>query len=127
MSEYKNGDRVLVEGRVLKVDEGNYHKYQVSVDTAYVVWAPKVYPVTDELLQKLDEWADALEIHVGDVVRVEDIHAVVTRIDNAGYHLICDDGGSAIVDRTEIAKTGRHIDIEKLLAAIGESDGESDA
>lgn len=79
-----------------------------------------------EAAEKIREWKDRKQIHVGDVVRIDGCaKAVVTQVDeNGDCQVLYSDGCTGYADLADIRKTGRSIDIAGLLAEIGGNDAE---
>lgn len=82
------------------------------------------YYTPQEALTKLKAYEEAQEIKVGDVVKVDEETAIVTRI--GGYNgndvalILYADGSTGECDTTEAKKTGKHMDIKSILESIGE-------
>lgn len=66
------------------------------------------------------EKKQAEEIKVGDEVFMDDRKAVVSRVLNGLYNIVYYNGDTNCVDRSFIAKTGKHYDIENMLKELGE-------
>lgn len=79
-----------------------------------------------EAKAKIEAWEAEKEIKVGDEVEFDDtandLHRsmyVTSKYNNTDYCGICRNGDTYCVHKSELKKTGRHIDIEGLLKQIG--------
>ena len=94
-----------------------------SRDDAYDVF--NLFSV-QEAKAKIEAWEAEKEIKVGDEVEFDDtandLHRsmyVTSKYNNTDYCGICRNGDTYCVHKSELKKTGRHIDIEGLLKQIG--------
>ena len=179
MSDYKKGDKVLLEAEVVAKRDSSDH-YEIrpksTMDTVLVI-GRYIHPATaaktyedglrdawetarridaveeygglslDELecifdttmiheiftkftaaeaAAKISAWEDRKKIHVGDVVNISNLMAVVTNITNilppAGTATILFSDGSSKqcpIDTDIMVKTGKHIDAKGFLEQIG--------
>ena len=60
------------------------------------------------------------EIKVGDVVETMDIKGIVTELKKLEICVVCSDGSSGYWLKNEVTKTGKHIDIQKILDELKE-------
>lgn len=80
----------------------------------------------DEIKAKIEAWEAEKEIKVGDEVEFDDtandLHRsmyVTSKYNNTDYCGICRNGDTYCVHKSELKKTGRHVDIEGILKQIG--------
>ena len=88
---------------------------------------PKLMELTpQEAKAKIEAWEAEKEIKVGDVVEFDDtandLHRsmyVTSKYNDTDYCGICRNGDTYCVHKSELKKTGRHVDIEGILKQIG--------
>ena len=77
-----------------------------------------------EAAAKIKAWEDAKRLRVGDVIKISagsegEVEGVVSKIKGSGCYVIFEDGSSGRFGKDDLIKTGRAIDIVRLLAKIG--------
>ena len=88
---------------------------------------PKLTELTPhEAKARIEAWEAEKEIKVGDEVEFDDtandLHRsmyVTSKYNNTDYCGICRNGDTYCVHKSELKKTGRHIDIDGILKQIG--------
>lgn len=88
---------------------------------------PKLMELTPhEAKARIDAWKSENEIKVGDEVEFDDtandLHRsmyVTSKYNDTDYCGICRNGDTYCVHKSELKKTGRHVDIERILKQIG--------
>ena len=77
----------------------------------------------EEALAKLKAYEEAQKIEVGDVLKYKDeeCYSIVLKVNESGsLYLLFTDGSAGVHPREGHKKTGKHIDIQSILAQIGE-------
>ena len=77
-----------------------------------------------EIAEKIRKWEDAREIHVGDVVKLDNgaIGAVISQVYKNAYCIIDSNAMIKTYDVDEFTKLKRSVDIKGLLKQIGGAD-----
>lgn len=74
----------------------------------------------EEALAKIEAYESENEIKVGDVVKVDGLHCVVTAVYKDSADVLFKDGSCENSDKTHIENTGKHLEVDDLLRQIGE-------